>query len=78
VIQSARILALETRLAIGPGGVPGAAIAVDAVNLAWDHADPSDRIIVATARRLGAPLVTADPAILEFAASSRAVRVVEI
>ena len=54
------------------------AIAVDAVGLAWDHADPSDRIIVATARRLGASLVTADTAILDFARSTRAVRVLEI
>ena len=54
------------------------AIAVDAVDLAWDHADPSDRIIVATARRLGASLVTADTAILEFAQATRAVRVVEV
>lgn len=54
------------------------AIAVDAVELAWDHADPSDRIIVATARRLGASLVTADTAILEFASSTRAVRVLEL
>lgn len=54
------------------------AIAVDAVDLAWDHADPSDRIIVATARRLGASLVTADTAILEFAESTRAVRVLEV
>jgi PIN domain nuclease of toxin-antitoxin system len=53
------------------------AIAVDAVELAWDHADPSDRIIVATARRLGASLVTADTAILEFARSTRSVRVLE-
>src|SRR5262245_54269852 len=55
------------------------AIAVDAVNLpAWDHADPSDRIIVATARRLGAALVTADGAILDYAAATKAVRVVEV
>lgn len=54
------------------------AIAVDAVDLGWDHADPSDRMIVATARRLGASLVTADAAILEFAAATRAVRVVEV
>ena len=55
------------------------AIAVDAVNLpAWDHADPSDRIIVATARRLDAPLVTADSAILEYAATTKALRVIEI
>ncbi len=53
-------------------------IAVDAVNLTWDHADPSDRIIVATARRLGATLVTADSEILEYAAASRALRVLEI
>lgn len=52
--------------------------AVDAVELPWDHADPSDRIIVATARRLGASLVTADTAILEFAEATRAVRVVEV
>lgn len=54
------------------------AIAVDSVDLAWDHADPSDRIIVATARRLGASLVTADTEILAFASSTRAVRVIEL
>lgn len=55
------------------------AIAVDAVNLpARDHADPSDRIIVATARRLRAALVTADSAILDYAAATKAVRVVEV
>ncbi|HEX2688918.1 MAG TPA: type II toxin-antitoxin system VapC family toxin [Kofleriaceae bacterium] len=53
-------------------------IAVDAVELAWDHADPSDRIIVATARRFGASLVTADTAILRFASSTKAVRVLEL
>lgn len=50
-------------------------IAVDAVDLAWDHAD---RVIVATARRLGASLVTADTEILEFASSTKGVRVVEL
>ena len=54
------------------------AIAVDAVKLSWDHADPSDRIIVATARRLGASLVTADTEILAYASSTKAVRVLEI
>ncbi|HEX3759716.1 MAG TPA: type II toxin-antitoxin system VapC family toxin [Kofleriaceae bacterium] len=54
------------------------AIAVDAVDLAWDHADPSDRVIVATARRLGASLVTADTATLDFASSTKAVRVLEL
>jgi PIN domain nuclease of toxin-antitoxin system len=51
---------------------------VDAVDLAWEHPDPSDRIIVATARRLGASLVTADTAILDFASSTSGVRVVEL
>jgi PIN domain nuclease of toxin-antitoxin system len=54
------------------------AIAVDALDLPWDHADPSDRIIVATARRLGASLVTADTAILEYAEATHAVRVLEL
>ncbi|HZJ64586.1 MAG TPA: type II toxin-antitoxin system VapC family toxin [Kofleriaceae bacterium] len=54
------------------------AIAVDAVDLPWEHADPSDRIIVATARRLGAYLVTADTAVLDFAEATRAVRVLEL
>jgi PIN domain nuclease of toxin-antitoxin system len=54
------------------------AIAVDSVNLpAWEHADPCDRIIVATARKLGASLVTADDTILDYAAATRAVRVLE-
>jgi PIN domain len=54
------------------------AIAVDALELPWEHADPSDRIIVATARRLCASLVTADTAILTFASSTKAVRVLEL
>jgi PIN domain nuclease of toxin-antitoxin system len=55
------------------------AIAVDAVNLpSWAHADPSDRIIVATARRLGAQLDRADTAILVYAATTKAVRVIEL
>lgn len=35
-------------------------VAVDAVRLAWEHRDPADRFIVATARTHEAPLVTAD------------------
>jgi len=35
-------------------------ICVDAAKLPWDHADPADRFIVATARMLDAPLATAD------------------
>jgi PIN domain nuclease of toxin-antitoxin system len=55
------------------------AVAVDAINLpGWAHAEPADRIIVATARRLGAALVTADSAILDYASATKAVRVVEL
>jgi PIN domain nuclease of toxin-antitoxin system len=43
-------------------------IAVASTRLPWEmHADPADRILVATARHLGATLVTADKALLEFA-----------
>ena len=54
-------------------------IAVDAVDLPgnWRHSDPFDRVIVATARRLDAVLVTADTEILDYAARAKAVRVVE-
>jgi PIN domain nuclease of toxin-antitoxin system len=43
-------------------------IAVSSTRLPWEaHGDPADRILVATARHLGAALVTADSALLEFA-----------
>lgn len=43
-------------------------IAVASTRLPFEmHADPADRILVATARHLGATLVTADQALLEFA-----------
>jgi PIN domain nuclease of toxin-antitoxin system len=43
-------------------------IAVASTRLPFDiHADPADRILVATARHLGATLVTADKALLEIA-----------
>jgi PIN domain nuclease of toxin-antitoxin system len=38
-------------------------IALGAAELSWEHADPADRFIVATARVHDAPLVTADEAI---------------
>lgn len=54
------------------------AISVDAVELpAWRHGDPADRLIVATARHLGAQLITRDGAILDYAAASKAVRALE-
>jgi PIN domain nuclease of toxin-antitoxin system len=44
-----------------------AEIAVASTRLPWEmHADPADRILVATARHLGATLVTADKALLEL------------
>ena len=43
-------------------------IAVASTRLPFDmHPDPADRILVATARQLGATLVTADRALLELA-----------
>ena len=46
------------------------AIAVDSVRLPSEfHADPADRIIIATARHSNAPLVTPDSAMLEYAAA---------
>ena len=43
-------------------------ITVESTRLPWEmHADPADRILVATARHLGATLVTADEALLEMA-----------
>ena len=44
-------------------------IAVDSVRLPGSfHADPADRLIVATARHWGVPLLTADDAILDYGA----------
>jgi PIN domain nuclease of toxin-antitoxin system len=43
-------------------------IAVASTRLPFEmHGDPADRILVATARHLGATLVTADGALLDFA-----------
>ena len=43
------------------------AVAVESVRLPGDfHNDPADRIIAATARHLGVPLLTADEAILAY------------
>ena len=45
------------------------AIAIDSVRLPGSfHADPADRLIVATARHHHAPVLTADRAILEYGA----------
>ena len=45
------------------------AIAMDSVRLPGEfHADPADRLIIATARHWRIPLVTADRAIVDYAA----------
>jgi PIN domain nuclease of toxin-antitoxin system len=45
------------------------AIAVASTRLPWEvHSDPADRILLATARRLDATLVTVDRLILDYAA----------
>ncbi len=43
-----------------------AAIWLASVGLKWEHKDPADRVIVATASLLGCPLVTSDLAIRGF------------
>lgn len=46
------------------------AICVDSVRLPGDmHGDPADRLIIATARRTGLPLLTGDRAILAYGAA---------
>jgi PIN domain nuclease of toxin-antitoxin system len=52
-------------------------IAVDAAELAGFHGDPADRMIAATARHLGATLVTRDAKLLDYAAETRNLRVIE-
>lgn len=39
---------------------------LDSLDLEWEHRDPADRVIVATARRFGCPLVTSDTAMAQF------------
>jgi PIN domain nuclease of toxin-antitoxin system len=52
-----RLAALEPAISVASTRLPEAL-----------HADPADRLIVATARHLGAALVTADAALLAYAA----------
>ena len=63
-LPGVRLAELTRSVAIDAGFVPRSALA-----------DPLDRIIVATARQLGATLLTADAAILEYAAGTSNVRV---
>lgn len=39
---------------------------IGSIELAWEHRDPADRTIVATAQALGCPLVTSDGPIRAF------------
>jgi PIN domain nuclease of toxin-antitoxin system len=49
-----------------------AKIAIDSSFLPWEsHPDPADRILVATARQLGATLITADERILLYGSQRR-------
>jgi PIN domain nuclease of toxin-antitoxin system len=52
------LVPLEPAIALGSVRLPGSF-----------HADPADRMIVASARYLGVPLVTADRAMLNYGAS---------
>lgn len=45
------------------------AVAIRAAELDWTHRDPADRLIVATAQANDATLLTADEAILAYAAA---------
>ena len=59
------------RIVSAPGIRPSpitTAIALDAAHLPGDlHNDPADRLLIATARQLGAALVTRDRKILDYA-----------
>lgn len=59
-----RVSPVPAAVAMDAGTIPRAALA-----------DPIDRILVATARHLDATLVTSDRAILDYASSTRNVRV---
>ena len=54
-VQRFRFVPVDNRVAVESNRLPGAM-----------HPDPADRIIVALARELGAPLVTADAKILRY------------
>jgi PIN domain nuclease of toxin-antitoxin system len=43
---------------------------IDSIDLDWQHRDPADRVMVATAKRFACPLVTSDATILRFHSES--------
>jgi PIN domain nuclease of toxin-antitoxin system len=70
-----------SRIAFGSPGlrlVPvDEAIAIDAGELEGIHGDPADRTIIATARAMACPLLTADQMILDYGMAGH-VRVVDV
>lgn len=65
-IPGVQIIELTPRIAVGSTRLPGN-----------PHADPADRILMATARDTGARLVTCDKRILRYAESTRALAVLD-
>ena len=65
-IPGVEIIELTPRIAVGSTRLPGN-----------PHADPADRILMATARDAGARLVTRDKLILRYAESTRALAVLD-
>jgi PIN domain nuclease of toxin-antitoxin system len=43
---------------------------IESIDLDWEHRDPADRVMVATAMQFGCPLVTSDKVISRFYARS--------
>jgi PIN domain nuclease of toxin-antitoxin system len=66
-LSGVRLAEVTRTVAVDAGLIPRAALA-----------DPLDRLIVATARQLGATLLSADSAILHYAAQSVNVRVQDL
>jgi PIN domain nuclease of toxin-antitoxin system len=65
-VPGVRIIELTPRIAVGSTRLPGN-----------PHADPADRILMATARDAGARLVTRDKRILRYAESTHALAVLD-
>jgi PIN domain nuclease of toxin-antitoxin system len=63
-VAGVRLAELTPTVAIDAGAIPRDALA-----------DPIDRLLVATARQLGATLLTSDERILDFASTTRSLRV---
>ena len=65
-VPGVRVIELTPRIAVGSTRLPGN-----------PHADPADRILMATARDIGARLVTRDRRILQYAESTLALAVLD-